>query len=183
MRVYRVLPWLESARLGEAGHPLYVSPRQVAGRLDNPDHYRVLYLAEDPVAAVAEAFGSFELWTPAMLSGPPALPGSVQALATYECPDELSLLNLDDANALLEWGLRPSEVVTRDRAATRAWALRVYESRRFAGVRWWSYYNPDWGVMGIWDSARLDVVATERLEVDSGALGEARATLMRTWVR
>jgi hypothetical protein len=41
-------------------HALYVSPRQTAGRLDNPDRYPVLYAAENPVAAVAEAFGSLE---------------------------------------------------------------------------------------------------------------------------
>ena len=182
MRVYRVLPWLPTARQGEPGHPLYVPPRNTAGRLDNPDQYRVLYVATGPVAAVAEAFGSFELWTAAMLAGPPTLPGSGRGIAEYEIPDDLAILDLDDGPALVEWGLRPSQVVTRQRSVTQAWARRVSESHRFAGVRWWSYYNPDWGAIGVWDISKVEVLDVAILNMDSEVLEEARAVLMRNWV-
>lgn len=182
MRVFRVFPWVRGASEGDPGHPTYVSTRNSAGRLDNPGHYRVLYVGSTPVAATAEAFGSFELWTPAMLAGPPTLPGSRRALAEYEVPDDLEILDLDDGAALVEWSLRPSQVVTRDRNATQGWALRVYQSGRFSGVRWWSYYNPDWGSIGLWDVARVAVTTVTELKADSDILDEARVTLMRSWV-
>ncbi|HEX6489479.1 MAG TPA: RES family NAD+ phosphorylase [Candidatus Dormibacteraeota bacterium] len=177
------MPWLEGVRPGQPGHPLYVPARQRAGRLDNPDHYRVLYVADSAVGAIAEAFGSFELWTPAMLSGPPGLPGSRRALVGFQCPDDTPVLNVDDAAALLQRDLRPSEVVTRSREVTQAWALGIFEEGRFAGVRWWSYYNPDWGSIGLWDQSSVAVESVQELTEDSAALQRAREVLMRSWVR
>ena len=178
-----MVPWLATAKDGEPGHPLYVSPRQTAGRLDNPDLYRVLYLAASPSAAVAEAFGSFELWTPAMFGELPTLPGSRRALATYEIPTEIPILDLNDAKALVEWSLRPSEVVSRDRGLTQGWARRIFGSGHFAGVRWWSFYNPDWISLGLWDYTLIKVTAVDPLVSGSPAFEEARLTLMRSWVR
>lgn len=168
------MPWREDARAGQPGHPLYVPAQQRAGRLDNSDHYRVLYLAENAMAAVAESFGSFELWTPAMLAG--------RFLAVYEAPEDLPLLDLDDAAALLERRLKPSQIVTRSREVTQRWALDIFSESRHAGVRWWSYYNPDWGSIGLWDYSRLSVAAVQELSVDSAVLQRAREVLMRSWV-
>jgi hypothetical protein len=182
VRAYRVFPWVRNAKAGEPGHALHVAPRSSAGRLDNPDHYRVLYVATHAVAAVAERFGSFELWTAAMLAGPPALKGSRHALAQYEIPNDSKILDLDDGSALVTWALRPSQVITRDRAITQAWALRLFHAGRFAGVRWWSYYNPDWGSIGLWDITKLTLIEVVELKPDSGVLSEARAFLMRSWI-
>jgi hypothetical protein len=182
VRAYRVFPWVRNAKAGEPGHALYLAPRNSAGRLDNPDHYRVLYVATNPTAAVAERFGSFELWTAAMLAGPPALKGSRQALAQYEIPDDLIILDLDDGPALVTWGLRPSQVITRERATTQAWALRLFQTGRFAGVRWWSFYNPDWGSIGLWNITKVTLVDVVELKPDSEVLTEARAFLMRSWI-
>lgn len=143
----------------------------------------MLYLAESPSAAVAEAFGSFELWTPAMFGEMPTLPGSRRALATYEMPTEMPILDLNDANALVEWSLRPSEVVSRDRGLTQGWARRIFGSKQFSGVRWWSFYNPDWNSLGLWDYTGVRVTAVDPLTSASPAVEEARLLLMRSWVR
>ena len=182
MRLYRVFPWVRKAQPGEPGHALYIASRNSVGRLDNPGHYRVLYAANKAIAAVAEAFGSFELWTAGMLAGSPTLPGSRRAIAAYEIPDTVKILDLDDGSALARRKLRPSQVVTRDRGITQAWALRIFQAGGFAGVKWWSYYNPDWGAAGLWDITNVDVLSVAELTVDSDVLEEARAALMRSWV-
>ena len=151
--------------------------------MDNADLYRVLYVADRSAGAIAEAFGSFEMWTSAMFGELPAIPSSVRALATYDLADSAAILNLDDAQALIEWGLRPSEVVTRERRTTQAWARRIFNSGRFSGVRWWSFYNPDWASLGLWDYSRLTVRSVERLSPESPQVEEARVYLMRSWVR
>jgi hypothetical protein len=155
---------------------------QGAGRLDNPEHYRVLYVSDHPAGAVAEAFGNHAVWTPALLAGPPALPGSVRALVTYEGPAG-SILDLDDARALLARRLRPSHVVTRERATTQRWALAAFREGRWAGVRWWSYHDPRWGSMGLWDRTGLRIAAVDALSFEHPAVTEAVAVLARPIAR
>ena len=89
--------------------------------------------------------------TPAILRGSPSLPGSVRAIARYRLADDAPVCDLDDPAQWLRLGLRPSEVVSRNYARTRAWARRVYELERWIGVRWWSYYEPGWASIGLWD--------------------------------
>lgn len=180
MRLYRVLPWLRDAAAGEPGHPLYVPPRQGAGRVDNPHKYRVMYLSSAPDGAVAEAFGQLAIWTAGMFVRP-GLAGSVRALVAYELPDDMHVFDLDETRSLEQLGLRPSEVVTRDRAVTQRWALAIYEQRRWIGVRWWSYYDPKWYSYAVWDIARLvpQVDAIRDLTIDDPAVVEAAQTLRR----
>jgi hypothetical protein len=133
MRLYRVFPWLPEAREGDPGHALYVPTPGGAGRADNPLHYRALYFSDSPAAAVAEAFGTLKLWSPQMFVRPD-LPGSVRTLAEYELPDGANaIFDLDDASALASLGVRPSQVVTRDRRVTQRWALEVFEQGKWAG--------------------------------------------------
>ncbi|MGH2451983.1 MAG: RES family NAD+ phosphorylase [Candidatus Limnocylindria bacterium] len=179
MLLYRVFPWLSSAAESEPGHPLHVPQRQGAGRADNAGRYSALYLSNAPAGAVAEAFGNLKLWTPRMFQRPD-LPGSARALATYAIPDEAPVFDLDDAAALSALGLRPSEVVTRDRKVTQLWALRIYEQQRWAGLRWWSYYDPRWYSYAIWDVARLTVQHDiHRLAIDDPMVVEASEILRR----
>jgi RES domain len=178
--LHRVLPYLATARTGEPGHPLYLPPARGGNRVDNPGRYQVLYLGDAPAGAVAEAFGSFSRWNRGLFRGAPSLPGSVRALVSYELPEDTAVCNLDDAHALAEWGLRPSEVVTRNRAVTQAWALKLYEAGSHAGVRWWSYYDSRWGSVGLWDSRPLTVVDLAVLDdVAHPALVEAASVLCR----
>jgi len=176
--LYRVFPWLRGARAGHPGHPLYV-PVQGAGRLDNPEHYSVVYASDAPAGAVAEAFGWLSAWDESMLRGLPVLPASVQALATLEVPDDAAVCDLDDASRLVEVGLRPSQVVTRDRDVTQAWALDLYKAGRWAGVRWWSYYDPRWGSHGVWVGAGLRVVDITPLTLHHESLVAAAEVLNR----
>jgi hypothetical protein len=176
--LYRVFPWVESARRGQPGHPAFV-PAGGAGRIDNPEHYRVLYLSDGPGGACAEAFFFKTAWTKDVLRGSPSLPGSVQAMATFELAAEINVCDLDDASRLLELGLRPSQVVTRDRRVTQEWALSIYRRESFGGIRWWSYYDPRWGSHGIWSTADLRLLGVERLSLEHPGLAEAATVLNR----
>src|SRR5262249_406634 len=141
LRLFRVLPYLAAAGEREPGGPLYMPP-QGGGRMDNPAFYSVLYLSDAPAGAISEAFGRFPEWSPAILRGRPDMPGSVQALASYELPKTARICNLDDTAQLLALRLRPSDVVTRDYVVSRAWALAIFRRKKWAGVCWWSYYDP-----------------------------------------
>jgi hypothetical protein len=173
-----VLPFLANARPNEPGGALYV-PRQGGGRLDNPELYAVLYLSDAASGAIAEAFGRFLEWTPAILAGSPSLPGSTRAIARYRLSDEAPLCDLDDPDQLKRLRLRPSEVVSRDYGRTRSWTRRIYEQRQWIGVRWWSYYDPRWASVGLWDISRLEVEEVRPLRLDDPALVEASRTIAR----
>ncbi len=179
-RLYRVLPWVAGARKGEAGHPMHRSSRQGAGRIDNPEHYRVLYASDAAAGAVAEAFGNHAVWTPLLLLGRPDLAGSVRALATFDAAG-IDAVDLDDPSRLVERELRPSAVVARDRSLTQRWALRIFEERRWAGIRWWSPYDSRWGSFGLWDLSKLKLLGAVPLERNHPALLEAAAVLARPW--
>ncbi|HEX9823517.1 MAG TPA: RES domain-containing protein [Actinomycetota bacterium] len=180
MRLHRVLPWVKGARAGTTGHPLFVPPVQGAGRLDNPEHYLVLYASDAPAGAVAEAFGNLAEWSDGLFEGRPSIPGSATVLATYEL-EGAEVLDLDDAAALQARGLKPSDVVTRDRTVTQRWALDVFREGRWAGARWWSYHDPRWGSFGVWAVERLRVVDVEPLSRDHPAVREAGSVLLRLW--
>jgi hypothetical protein len=179
VELFRVFPWVESATADEPGHPLYISPIQGAGRIDNPEHYLALYASDVAAGAVAEAFGNHAVWTPALLSGPPALTGSRRALGKYSTNGDV--LDLDDAHHLVERSLRPSRVITRRREVTQGWALAIFLEHRWTGVRWWGYHNPDWGSLGIWNRSPLELEAVEPLTPDHSAVVEAAQALNRPW--
>jgi hypothetical protein len=176
--LYRVFPYLASAPADEPGGALYIPP-QGGGRLDNADLYYVLYLSDAAAGAMAEAFGRFPEWTGAILEGSPSLPGSVRALARYRLADKARICDLDDPRRLRALSLRPSDVVSRDYARTRGWARRIYESGAWAGVRWWSYYDPRWASFGLWDRRRLTLAGVEPVGIDDPAFVEAARTIVR----
>lgn len=176
--LYRVLPFLANAAPEEPGGALYV-PSQGGGRLDNPELYAVLYLSDAASGAIAEAFGRFPEWSPAILAGSPGLPGSVRAIASYRLADDAPLCDLDNPEQLRALRLRPSDVVSRDYSRTRAWARRIYERRAWVGVRWWSYYDPRWASLGLWEVNRLALQDIRLLRLDDPALIEASRTIAR----
>lgn len=161
MDLWRVCVWTPGQdQPGENGHPLYVWPRQGAGRADDPHgEYLVMYLGDSREGAVAEHLGNYVRWTPAVLQLPPAAPPrSMLALARYTL--DAAVLDLDDPYVLVDWGLRPSSVVTRDRSVTQRWARAVFDGGRHAGVSWWSYRDPRWASLAVWDRSGL-VLAEE----------------------
>jgi len=179
-RLFRVFPWIRDARRRRRGHPLFATPIQGAGRVDNPEHYRTLYASDSATGAIAEAFGNHGIWSPQLLQGPPDLPGSVRALAALDA-EKIEILDLDDARELVRRRLRPSAVVTRERSVTQNWALEVFREKRWAGVRWWSYYDPRWGSFGVWHSSSLRPVEITPLTPEHPALIEAANILSRPW--
>lgn len=175
-----MFPWVETAEPRDPGHPLYVSGPQGHGRVDNPEHYVTLYACDDPDGAIGEAFGNHAVWTPDLFQGTPTLPGSVRALATIDAQD-VDVVDLDDPAALIERALRPSQVVTRDRAVTQVWSLAIFREGRWDGVRWWSYHNPSWGSFGLWDLTRLRVLDVKALAGEVDRVRDVAATMCRPW--
>ncbi len=128
---------------------------------------------------MAEAFGRFPEWTSAILEGSPSLPGSARALVRVELPGNLPVCNLDDSAQLVELGLHPSDVVTRDYERSRTWARRIYEQRRWIGVRWWSYYDPQWSNFGLWNVETIRLQDVSRIRLDDAAVQEAARMIAR----
>jgi hypothetical protein len=175
--LYRIIPYDDSAAPHDRGGALFV-PAGGANRIDNPDLYDVLYLGTSAEAAIAESFGRIPVWTPeTFLHGS----GRAYRLATYEVPDALAIFDLDDVDALKTIGItRPSVVVTRDRIKTQAWARTIFGLGRYAGASWWSYYGPDWTVLGLWDRSAVNVVGTPQiLTATSQVVKDAAAAIVR----
>lgn len=137
---------------------------------------------------MAEVFAAqpyFE-WTAAILRGSKALPGSSRAVAEFEVPHLGNVCDLDDPKQLLDLGLRPSRVITRDYSVTQAWALKIYlngaksrRSVRRAGVSWFCYHEGRWTSLGLWDTTQLTLVGESVLTLDSPAVVEAARVLNR----
>lgn len=190
MRLYRVA-WVEprwqQCPQHRPGHPLYVArSRQGAGRFDSPSHYAALYASRQPDGAVGEIIGNHTSVREPMFvwQGRPELR---RHLVTLELPDA-RLLDLDDAATLLDVGLRPSDVVRRNRETTRRLALRRYLTREETGehgLSWWSYHHPDWTQVMLWSHdadawfAHVDVIDAEPLSVDHHEVVVAADALRR----
>lgn len=176
--LYRVFTYLVHARVDAPGGAVYVA-RQGGGRLDHPEMYSVLYLSDSPAGAIAEAFGRFPEWNAPILEGSPGLPGSTRAIARFQLANNASICDLDDPVVLQELGLRPSDVVSRDYMRSKAWARRIYEERKWAGVRWWSYYDARWASFGLWDIRDLKLEYVRILHLDDPDMQEAGRIIAR----
>ncbi|PZU04624.1 MAG: hypothetical protein DI630_00480 [Gordonia sp. (in: high G+C Gram-positive bacteria)] len=182
MLVYRVFPYLDTARPGEPGHPLYEHHPQRGGRADHPDYY-VWYLARQPEAACGETFGNLAQWDEEMFEFP-AVPGARRALGVYELPDDVRVCDLDDPHRLVEFGLRPTQVVTRNLAVTSGWAHRVWSQRtpaiegpQWQALQWWSFHRPAWTVLASW--IRPKFVEVQTLNLHHPAIVAAATALYR----
>jgi len=176
--LYRVFPFLATVPEDQPGGARYV-PSRGGGRLDNPGIYSALYLSDSAAGAIAEAFGRFSEWNAAILQGSPSLPGSARGIARFRLPDDAPICNLDDPSQLHSLGLRPSDVVSRDYVRTREWARIIFEQRKWIGVRWWSYYDPQWASFGLWNTDRLKLEEIRVLQLDDPDLREAGRIITR----
>lgn len=146
------------------------------------------YYGATPEAAIGESFGNLARWTDSMFTMPSV---GRRALGVYEIDDDPAVVDLDDANDLLAWNLRPTQVVGRNRPATQAWALRIFQdtahdgSRRWNGVHRWSFQRPQWRVYGLWHTGTEPpphrFVDAEALGRNHRALESAGSTLAKTW--
>lgn len=178
MKVFRVFPYDANAAPNEPGGVSYMPP-QGAGRIDNPQFYDAFYVSDAAAGACAEAFnyGAYrQYWSQAMLRGLPGLPDSRPALASFDLRDR-PICDLDEPRELIAQSLRPSSVVTRDYALSQVWALRLFEARRWSGVKWWSYHDPRWGSIGFWDETVIRSHAVEELTLQHPAIAEAAKVL------
>jgi len=174
IRLYRVFSYLVNAAPQAPGGALFIPP-QGFGRLDNPQHFDVLYCSEQPEAAVAESLGPYPafVWSPEVLKGHPALTGSMRAMATYELPSLATVCDLDDPRQLIAQRLRPSLVITRDHETTQTWALRIFRDARvprWSGARWWSFYEARWSSIGLWRLQGLRLLDVTALSLHGPAV-------------
>lgn len=191
MLVYRVFGHLAGATAGVSGHPMYVYPRQTRGRWDNFSEYRIVYVAASPEGAIAETFGRIPEWSDGMFDVP-YLAGGRYALATFSIPDDTPLLDLDDARTLVNLGLRPTQVVTQNSSFTQDVALQIFRelksdgSRRWAGIRWWSFWRPQWPVMAVWmvpgEASPLTLQDVQALSTAHVAVRDAAKSLVREFI-
>ncbi len=180
MLLYHVFAHLPTAATGKPGHPLYVHPAQGAGRFDNPSYYLAWYLAAEAAGAVGESFADLSTWRDEMFEFP-HIPGARRTLGVYELPDDLPYVDLDDPRRLVDLGVRPSQVVERNRPYTQALALRIYQQGTHNGIRWWSFHRPQWRVYCLWEISP-SVARVEPLTVGHIAVQSAARTLAKTIV-
>jgi hypothetical protein len=175
MRLYRVFPFDPSAPLTEPGGALF-APRSSMGRIANLDLYSELYLNTTAVGALSEAFGRLDTWTSTMLDDERRR----YAVAEFELSDDAAICNLDSAGRLLSYELAPSDVVALDRSVTQAWAARIYRTKKWIGIAWWSRYDSRWQSIGLWQRRDLRLVKTpEVLYLEHAAVRKAATLLPR----
>ena len=153
MILFRCFPWDRNVGPGARGGALWF-PRLVqgSGRHDNPLLYGCLYVTEREAAAVVEQLARF-----AGTSVAPVdlfVAGLPLALAALELADAAELVDVDEPRVLVEEGLRPSLVATRERARTQADAAALFERHPEAyGLRWWSTFESQWTNVTLFDRA------------------------------
>lgn len=140
--LYRLFPHEQGAGSEDEWGALHVARAyQGWGRHDNPDAYGALYLSREPAAAVAERLRRLlgrEL-TEAGLHPR----GRTLSLAAIDDAALNPLPDLDDPQELLDRGLRPSVVASRERDRTQPIALAAFEEGR-DGISWWSTVESSW---------------------------------------
>jgi hypothetical protein len=173
VELYRVFPYIDDAEPGEPGHPLYVHPDQGKSRWDNPHLYLAMYVASSPAGAIGESFASRSHWETGMLPFP-LVPGSVRSLGVYRFDEETHpLLDLDDPAELSRRGLRPTDVVKRNRPRTQDIAATIFHEGRWAGLSWWSMHRPQWTLHVLWNLDGLDVHGVETIPGHVGLIEAA----------
>lgn len=186
MLTYRIIPYKKEAQEGARFSATYLPQPDGTGRIDNPRRYKAWYLAREPSGAVAEVFGGWPTWNDDMFkfgSRGSDLQGAARALVTYRLPDDLPFLDLDHAFALHKRDMKPTSVIERNRPATQAWALRIFEEvnyvgdRLWNGVQWWSFHRPNWRILGLWEINPGPAVSVELLSVNHPAVIDAADAL------
>lgn len=177
---WRVFPWDVSARPGAMFSPSFVPSTTGRGRFDlSVDKSPVLYVAESPEHAIAEALQS---WRNRPLRRahlerarhPLAL---VEVAVEDDRADEL--LDLCDPRVLTDIGSAPDEVASRHRGRTQPIAAASWDAGR-PGLRWWSAFWGDWHGVVLF-TARLEpglhFARATPLSLDSADVRSAAAAL------
>ncbi|CAG7595619.1 RES family NAD+ phosphorylase [Leucobacter soli] len=182
MRLFRCYPRSPGARRGRPGHWTYLPRPQLHGRWDNSDLYDSWYFSRSAAGAVAESFYSKRRWIPEVFL---TATGQARAIAEFEFSGA-ELLDLDDAETLLELGVAPSRVVVQDPGVTQELARRIFASHGEdrAGLSWWSSQLPSEVSVLLWGRdgqppAGLRLVGIQSLTAEHPAVIEAADRLYR----
>jgi hypothetical protein len=99
----------------------------------------------------------------------PGHPGSQRRLGVYRFDEEANpLVDLDDAHVLAERGVRPTDVVVRNRTRTQEIAAEIHNERKWSGIRSWSHHRPQWSLVAHWTADELTVVSVDPLGGHAG---------------
>lgn len=143
MDLFRVFAWDGTASGRADGGPLSVARHlQGTGRHDAPLKYGAWYCSQHAVSAVAE---SMQFWRGRQIQDADfhSPTGLTSALVSFTIPDDVSIVDLDDASALVTRGLRPSQVATRRRTVTQRIAQSIFDDGAI-GLLWWSTLEAEW---------------------------------------
>jgi hypothetical protein len=175
MILWRLLPLAGDVAPSSPGGALWF-PRELqgTGRHDNPDRYGCLYLSESPMSAVVEAMAQFR--GAGVLSQGMLIRANLPlTLVQVDCAGE-RLIDLDDPGVLINARLRPSQVATKARAVTQAYAARIFDAHPAAvGLRWWSTLEASLTNFTLYDRAApaLRLIDSETLTLEHAATREA----------
>jgi hypothetical protein len=176
MILWRLIPRVPDVAPSSPGGALWF-PRELqgTGRHDNPERYGCLYFSESPMSAVAEALAQFR--GAGVLSRRMLIRANLPlALVQVDCEDDRKLIDLDDPDVLTRTRLRPSQVATKARAITQAYAARIFDAHPAAvGLRWWSTLEASLMNFTLYDRAApaLRLIDSETLTLDHSATREA----------
>lgn len=172
---WRVFPWDALARPGDPFTPQYVLPAgaQTGGRFDLPDtptHYLAL---EEPAHALAEVLQSLRgkrmIRSGHLRRKERGRPGRYHPLALAETwlPEALfeALPDLGEPQTLVDLGIRPDHLSSRDRLVTQRISRRLHDEHGLMGFRWWSAFGGQWHVALLYMD-RVDPMAIHYEEPD-----------------
>ncbi|WP_461639805.1 RES family NAD+ phosphorylase [Leucobacter sp. BZR 635] len=182
LRLFRCYPKAAGARTGMPGHWTFVPRPQFHGRWDNSDLYDSWYFSRSAVGAIAESFYNKRTWIPEVFL---TAAGEPRALAEFRYTGP-EVVDLDDAAALVQLNVRPSEIVVQDLGVTQQISRGIFESEGSArgGLSWWSSQMPSESSILLWGAggkppAGLELVGIQSLSVEHPAVVEAAARLYR----
>lgn len=173
--LYRLHPWDPGAGDTDPGGSLFVPrPLQGRGRHDDPSRYGAFYASRSPVSVVAELLRFYRRQE--ISADDLSESGQPYAIAAFEERPLPGLLDLDDPRVLVDRGLQPSGVATRDRESTQAIAIMAFEEG-LLGLEWWSTIEASWINVTLFAERALDRLALagapEPLRVDHPVVREA----------
>lgn len=183
MKAYRIAPWDADGGKNQLFQGLEaIRASQQSGRWDNSRLYGALYLSLSQAGAVAEVLGNHTEWVDALFDSPGT--GLRRHLITVEIDDTVvkGIIDVDDARFLLSRGLRPSEIAGRARTSTRTLATDLF-SEGANGVRFWSYYRPEWTNVVLFvppvTHTGVEVTLVETMRLDMPCVAAASEMLCR----
>lgn len=177
---WRVFPWDPDRAEGAPFSASHIPRTTGRGRFDLPVACsRVLYLAESPEHAVAEAL---QPWRNRPLRSAHLNRGG-RSLALVDvqlgADEAAEIVDLCDPATLRHRRLRPERIASRHRSRTQPIAASIWDSGN-VGLRWWSSFRGDWHGVVLF-TARLKgsmhVGEPQEIGGDTPALREAAAAL------